>query len=92
MMGIFNWISSLGAWALSGRTYARKLLSLSFPFSCKSRAVIHSFSGTVKQLYFVGNYSLVIILVSGLFVGFVLGLQGDYVLSSYGASRRSAFW
>ena len=25
--------------------------------------------------------------VSGLFVGFVLGLQGDYVLSSYGSEQ-----
>lgn len=45
------------------------------------------FQDTLKQLYFVGNYSLVIILVSGLFVGFVLGLQGDYVLSSYGSEQ-----
>ncbi|MEY3579502.1 MAG: hypothetical protein RI984_606, partial [Pseudomonadota bacterium] len=30
------------------------------------------------QIHFIGNYSLVIIAVSGLFVGFVLGLQGYY--------------
>jgi phospholipid/cholesterol/gamma-HCH transport system permease protein len=28
------------------------------------------------QIHFLGNYSLAIIAVSGLFVGFVLGLQG----------------
>ena len=28
------------------------------------------------QIFFLGNYSFVIISVSGLFVGFVLGLQG----------------
>ena len=28
------------------------------------------------QIHFLGNYSLVIIAVSGLFVGFVFGLQG----------------
>jgi phospholipid/cholesterol/gamma-HCH transport system permease protein len=30
------------------------------------------------QIHFIGNYSLVIIAVSGLFVGFVLGYQGYY--------------
>ena len=35
----------------------------------------------------MGNYSLVIIGVSGLFVGFVLGLQGYYTLQRYGSSE-----
>ena len=37
------------------------------------------------QIHFIGNYSLVIILVSGLFVGFVLGYQGYYTLNRYGS-------
>ena len=32
----------------------------------------------IDQILFVGNHSFVIIAVSGLFVGFVLGLQGYY--------------
>ena len=40
----------------------------------------------LQQMYFLGNLSLVIIAVSGLFVGFVLGLQGYYTLSRYGSS------
>ena len=39
------------------------------------------------QIHFIGNYSLVIIAVSGLFVGFVLGLQGYYTLSRYGSEQ-----
>lgn len=39
------------------------------------------------QLHFLGNYSLAIIAVSGLFVGFVLGLQGYYILQRYGSSE-----
>lgn len=39
------------------------------------------------QLYFLGNQSLAIITVSGLFVGFVLGLQGYYTLQRYGSSE-----
>jgi phospholipid/cholesterol/gamma-HCH transport system permease protein len=41
----------------------------------------------IKQIFFVGNYSLVIIAVSGLFVGFVLGLQGYYTLNRYGSEQ-----
>jgi phospholipid/cholesterol/gamma-HCH transport system permease protein len=39
------------------------------------------------QIHFLGNYSLAIITVSGLFVGFVLGLQGYYTLQRYGSSE-----
>ena len=39
------------------------------------------------QLFFLGNLSLAIIAVSGLFVGFVLGLQGYYTLQRYGSSE-----
>ena len=39
------------------------------------------------QIHFLGNYSLAIIAVSGLFVGFVLGLQGYYTLQRYGSSE-----
>jgi ABC transport permease subunit len=39
------------------------------------------------QIHFLGNYSLVIIAVSGLFVGFVLGLQGYYTLQRYGSTE-----
>ena len=39
------------------------------------------------QIHFMGNYSLAIIAVSGIFVGFVLGLQGYYTLQRYGSSE-----
>ena len=40
-----------------------------------------------KQLYSVGVLSFLIILISGLFVGMVLGLQGFYILSDFGAEE-----
>lgn len=40
-----------------------------------------------QQIHFIGNYSLLIIGVSGLFVGFVLGLQGYYTLNRYGSEE-----
>ncbi|UYA58577.1 lipid asymmetry maintenance ABC transporter permease subunit MlaE [Pectobacterium colocasium] len=39
----------------------------------------------VKQLYSVGVQSLLIIMVSGLFIGMVLGLQGFIILTTYSA-------
>lgn len=41
----------------------------------------------VDQIHVIGNRSLSIILVSGLFVGFVLGLQGYYTLQRYGSAE-----
>jgi phospholipid/cholesterol/gamma-HCH transport system permease protein len=38
-----------------------------------------------EQLFYLGNRSLLIIGVSGLFVGSVLALQGDYALQRYGS-------
>jgi len=45
------------------------------------------FSLVRDQIHFLGNYSLAIIAVSGLFVGFVLSLQGYYTLQRYGSSE-----
>ena len=40
---------------------------------------------TAREIYFSGVLSLVVIMVSGLFVGMVLGLQGYDALNKYGA-------
>ena len=50
-------------------------------------ASVRRFSLVRDQIHFLGNYSLAIITVSGLFVGFVLGLQGYYTLQRYGSSE-----
>ena len=46
---------------------------------------LKNFPLLVKQLYSVGVQSLAIIVVSGLFIGMVLSLQGYVVLIDYGA-------
>ena len=50
-------------------------------------ASLRRFGLVRDQVHFLGNYSLAIITVSGLFVGFVLGLQGYYTLQRYGSSE-----
>ena len=42
---------------------------------------------TLREIYFSGVLSLIIILVSGLFVGLVLGLQGFEILQRFGSTE-----
>jgi len=39
----------------------------------------------IKQIFYVGVLSILLIALSGFFVGMVLGLQGYYILSQFGA-------
>ena len=50
-------------------------------------ASLRRFGLVVAQVHAIGNRSLVIIMASGLAVGFVLALQMYYALSTYGASE-----
>lgn len=61
------------------RLFLRLLLSLG--------SSLRRFSLVRDQIHFLGNYSLSIIAISGLFVGFVFGLQGYYTLQRYGSSE-----
>ncbi len=60
------------------RLFFRLLVSLPLTF--------RRFGLVRDQIHFLGNYSLVIIAVSGLFVGFVFALQGYYTLQRFGSS------
>lgn len=63
-------LTSLG---LAARMFVAVLL--------RSGALLRRPRLVIDQILFVGNHSFVIIAVSGLFVGFVLGLQGYYTLN-----------
>jgi phospholipid/cholesterol/gamma-HCH transport system permease protein len=52
-----------------------------------SPSALKRFYLVVAQIHAIGNYSLIIIVASGLAVGFVLGLQGYYTLTRYGADE-----
>ncbi len=51
----------------------------------KSGTSFRRFGLIIRELYFTGVLSLIIIVVSGLFVGMVLGLQGYETLQRFGA-------
>jgi phospholipid/cholesterol/gamma-HCH transport system permease protein len=72
-------IGSFGTLGYAARMFVRLVLEF-FPLLRRPRLV-------TKQIHFLGNYSLLIIAVSGLFVGFVLGLQGYYTLNRYGSEQ-----
>ena len=69
----------LGAIGLAARLFLRLVQLLP--------ATLTRFGLVRDQIHFLGNYSLAIIAVSGLFVGFVLALQGYYILQRYGSSE-----
>jgi phospholipid/cholesterol/gamma-HCH transport system permease protein len=73
----------LGAWALS-------FLEILGDFGLFLLRVVFgpvSLRQAFRQLFYVGFLSLVIIVVSAIFIGFVLGLQGYNTLSRFGASQ-----
>lgn len=84
---IVNFLSALGRWI-------REFI-ISLGFATRTFfAVVRASGGlwrrlrlVTHQIHFIGNHSLVIIAVSGLFVGFVLGLQGYYTLNRYGQEQ-----
>jgi len=70
------WLTSIG--------YGTRLLLRLFMLL---PAVLRRYALLRDQIHFLGNYSLAIIGVSGLFVGFVLALQGYYILSQFGSTE-----
>jgi len=53
----------------------------------RSATSFRRFHLTIREIYFAGVLSLVIIVVSGMFVGMVLGLQGYDTLQRYGSAE-----
>lgn len=76
-----------------GSAITSRILRLGFAARFFAYMLLHSgvamrrFWLTVREIYFAGVLSLIIILVSGLFVGMVLGLQGYETLQRYGSSE-----
>lgn len=81
-------VQKLGAFGLA---YCLRLgLSGLFLFGIVSRKpkLRQGFMMIVQEIYFVGVLSLAIIIVSGLFIGMVLGLQGYNTLDHFGATQE----
>jgi phospholipid/cholesterol/gamma-HCH transport system permease protein len=71
--------AKLGDMGYAARLFLRLLVSIGA--TLKRPALLRD------QVHFMGNYSLAIIAVSGVFVGFVMGLQYYYGLQRFGAAE-----
>jgi phospholipid/cholesterol/gamma-HCH transport system permease protein len=82
-----NAIAALGGWAVGVIRGTGDAARFFLAVVLRSFAALGRYRLVRDQVNFVGNYSVVIIVVSGLFVGFVLGLQGYYTLQRYGSEQ-----
>ena len=73
---VLNTLARLG---LAGRFFLAILMVIGVP--------LRRFSLLVRELYFSGVRSLLIIVVSGIFVGMVLAIQGYEVLQRFGSAE-----
>jgi len=69
--------------ALQRLGFAARFFVMILAYSGQSFRRLHL---TIREIYFSGFQSLLIILVSGLFIGLVLGMQGYETLQRYGSS------
>ncbi|HQY10549.1 MAG TPA: ABC transporter permease, partial [Burkholderiaceae bacterium] len=82
-----NWLASLGARALATLSGWGRATMFFADLLTALPAGMRRFSLVVAQIHAVGNRSLLIILASGMAVGFVLALQMYYALVTYGAAE-----
>ncbi|WP_088330530.1 lipid asymmetry maintenance ABC transporter permease subunit MlaE [Lacimicrobium sp. SS2-24] len=82
-----EWFATLGAKTLGKLSGLGRASYLLFSALVAKPQPLKMFPLTIKQLYVVGVQSLLIILVSGAFIGMVLALQAYTVLVDYGAEE-----
>ncbi|WP_294564328.1 lipid asymmetry maintenance ABC transporter permease subunit MlaE [uncultured Succinatimonas sp.] len=83
---MLEFVSSLGRYAIKKVTsLGRSTIMLYHALIGKPDFKKH-FPLLISQIYFVGVQSVIIILVSGLFIGMVLGLQGFNILKDFMAT------
>lgn len=87
MISLVRPITTIGRTARQHITGLGAFTRFFFTILARSTLVFKRPRLIAQQIHFIGNYSLLIIAVSGLFVGFVLGLQGYYTLERYGSEE-----
>lgn len=87
MTALANWIASVGAACLRFIEALGVFARLLFQVVVRTLSIWKKPRLIAAQIHFLGNHSLAIILVAGLFVGLVLGLQGYYTLRRYGSEE-----
>jgi len=80
-------IAGIGRRTLEGVSRMGYATRFFFAALMRSGTAFRRFGLTIREIYFSGVLSLIIILVSGLFVGMVLALQGYETLQTYGSEE-----
>ena len=83
---MFSFVGQLGRYAISKVTSLGRSTIMMYHSLVGRPNFAKHFPLLIKQIYFVGVQSIVIILVSGLFIGMVLGLQGFNILKDFMAT------
>ena len=84
---ILDLLARIGIWLRHGMASLGFTVRAFFTILGSSGGLLRRPRLVTEQLHFIGNRSLLIISVSGLFVGMVLGLQGYYTLNKYGSEQ-----
>lgn len=87
MSSVLNSVAALGALFLQFVSALGVFALLLAKILARTTAILKRPRLIAAQVHFLGNHSLAIILVAGLFVGLVLGLQGYYTLRRYGSEQ-----
>jgi len=87
MLDVRKPLARLGANVINGIWRAGTMARFFGLVLASSGTSFQRFRLVMREVYFSGVLSLIIIIVSGLFIGMVLGLQGYQTLQRYGATE-----
>jgi phospholipid/cholesterol/gamma-HCH transport system permease protein len=82
-----KWISTLGAHSIHCGEALGRSGELLFRSIIRQPDFKHGLLRIIEQIYNEGLLSLIIIVVSALFIGMVLGLQGHHILETFGTTQ-----
>jgi phospholipid/cholesterol/gamma-HCH transport system permease protein len=85
---MFGFVQNLGRVGLNTLKEYGKAGILLYQILFKLPNIRKGFPLTIQQIYAEGVLSLVIIVVSSLFIGMVVGLQGYHTLAKFGAAQQ----
>lgn len=85
---MFNFLAMLGQWGLNYCEDLGRSGQFLYHTLVRKPKILRTLPLLIEQMYVLGVLSLTIMLVSGLFIGLVVGLQGFHTLDKFGASQQ----
>jgi phospholipid/cholesterol/gamma-HCH transport system permease protein len=85
---MLNWLAQLGAYTLNALENGGRAGRFLWYVVYRKPDLRRLWPDLWRQLYFVGALSCLIVVVSGLFIGMVVGLEGYHTLQKFGAASQ----